>query len=126
MKNIKYSATHEWVSIEANEEEATVGISDYAQRHLGDIVYVDLPQVGSEVKANQECGVVESVKSASDLFSPLSGEVISINQQAIDSPELLNDDPLNAGWLFKIKIKDHNELNALMDAEAYDKFLKDE
>ena len=120
---IKYSTTHEWARVETNGE-VTVGITDHAQHALGDIVYVDLPQVGVAIKQNQECGVVESVKSASDLYTPLSGKVIAINQQVIDTPALLNNDPLGAGWLFKIKLYDEKELDELMDTKAYAELLQ--
>ncbi|MCP5208716.1 MAG: glycine cleavage system protein GcvH [Hahellaceae bacterium] len=115
---LKYLSSHEWVRIE-EDGTATIGITDHAQDLLGDVVFVDLPDVGAEINAGDEAGVVESVKAASDIFSPLSGEVIAINEALEESPELVNADPYNDGWFFRIKISDTSELEALLSADDY-------
>lgn len=119
--NAKYTKTHEWVRLE-NDGTATIGITDHAQHSLGDMVFVELPAVGTQVAASKECGVVESVKSASDLYSPISGEVTANNADVTATPALLNQDPQGKGWLFKVRVKDAKELDALMDAVAYEAF----
>lgn len=115
-ENLRYAESHEWVSLEG--EIATVGITDYAQHALGDIVYVDMPEVGDEVTAGEEFGAVESVKAASDLYSPVSGEVVEINEALEDEPGLINQDAF-ANWIMKVKVSDASEIDALLDAEAY-------
>ncbi len=115
-ENLRYAESHEWVSLDG--EIATVGITDYAQHALGDIVYVDMPEVGDEVTAGEEFGAVESVKAASDLYSPVSGEVVVINESLEDEPGLINQDAF-ANWIMKVKVSDASELDALLDAEAY-------
>jgi len=119
--NLKYSASHEWAKAEA-DGSVTVGITDHAQEALGDIVFLELPAVGRVVKAGEECAVVESVKAASDIYSPVSGEVVAINQAAADAPESVNADAY-AAWLFRIKPADAaacaTELDGLLDAAAY-------
>jgi len=115
-ENLRYAESHEWVSLDG--ETATVGITDYAQHALGDIVYVDMPEVGDEVTAGEEFGAVESVKAASDLYSPVSGEVVEINEALEDEPGLINQDAF-ANWIMKVKVSDASELDALLDAEAY-------
>ena len=117
IENLRYTDSHEWVSLDG--EVATVGITDYAQHALGNIVYVDLPEVGSEVNAGEEFGAVESVKAASDLISPVSGEVIEINEDLVDSPELLNEDAF-ANWIMKVRVNDPGEVNELMGAKEYE------
>ncbi len=114
--NLRYAESHEWVSLEG--DIATVGITDYAQHALGDIVYVDMPEVGDEVTAGEEFGAVESVKAASDLYSPVSGEVVEINEALEDEPGLINQDAF-ANWIMKVKVSDASELDSLLDAEAY-------
>lgn len=118
LKDRKYSSSHEWALL---EEDGTVlvGISDHAQALLGDLVFVELPEEGITVQAGDECGVVESVKAASDLYSPVSGEVIEINNELAEQPELINSDPYGAGWVYRIQPSDLAELEELMDAEAY-------
>lgn len=116
LENLRYSDSHEWVSLDG--EVATVGITDYAQHALGNIVYVDMPEVGDEVTAGEEFGAVESVKAASDLISPVSGEVIEINDALEDAPELLNQDAF-ANWIMKVRVNDPGEVNELMGAEEY-------
>ena len=120
--NLRYAESHEWVSLEG--DIATVGITDYAQHALGDIVYVDMPEVGDEVSAGEEFGAVESVKAASDLYSPVSGEVVEINEALEDEPGLINEDAF-ANWIMKVKVSDPSEVEALLDAEAYAKICEE-
>ena len=120
--DLRYAESHEWVSLEG--DIATVGITDYAQHALGDIVYVDMPEVGDEVSAGEEFGAVESVKAASDLYSPVSGEVVEINEALEDEPGLVNQDAF-ANWIMKVKVSDPSEVEALLDAEAYAKICEE-
>ena len=120
--NLRYAESHEWVSLEG--DIATVGITDYAQHALGDIVYVDMPEVGDEVKAGEDFGAVESVKAASDLYSPVSGEVVEINEALEDEPGLINEDAF-ANWIMKVKVSDPSEVEGLLDAEAYAKICEE-
>lgn len=122
MKDFRYADSHEWVKLEG--EIATVGITDYAQHALGNIVYVDMPEVGDEVTQGEEFGAVESVKAASDLISPISGEVVEINEALEDSPELVNEDAF-ANWIMKVKISDASEIEKLLDADAYEKICEE-
>lgn len=115
---LKYLPSHEWVRIEA-DGTATVGITDHAQEALGDVVFVDVPEVGSEVAANEEAGVVESVKAASDIYSPISGDVIEVNEVLADSPETVNSSPYDDGWFYKVKPSDLSELEALLSSDDY-------
>ena len=115
--DLRYAASHEWARLE-NDGTVFVGISDHAQEALGDIVFLELPEIGRVVKAGEECAVVESVKAASDIYAPVSGEVIGRNDAAIDAPESVNEDAYS-GWLFKIKPSDPTEIEALLDAAAY-------
>ncbi len=117
-----YTKDHEWLKKEG--EEALVGITDFAQKQLGDVVYVELPQTGAQLEYHQSLGVIESVKAVSDIYSPVSGEVIEINEKLNDSPELVNEDPHGKGWMIRIKIKDQNELEKLMSLSEYEKFLE--
>ncbi len=115
---LKYCDSHEWISsVEAGV--VTVGITDHAQDQLGDMVFVELPEVGQTFEIKGECAVVESVKAASDIYCPVSGEVVEINEMLADSPELVNDDPYGDGWLFKIRLSNEAELDSLLDADAY-------
>ena len=116
---LKYLSSHEWVRVEADGETAVIGITDHAQELLGDGVVVEVPELGAEIAAGDEAGVVESVKAASDIFSPVSGEVIAINEALEESPETVNSEPYDEGWFFKVKLSDVTELDALLDAEAY-------
>jgi len=116
--DLKYIETHQWVRVEA-DGTATVGITDFAQEQLGDVVYIGVPEVGVTVNGGEEAGVAESVKSASDVFSPVTGEVIEINEKLEDEPEIVNEDPYGDGWMFKVKLADEGELDGLMDATAY-------
>ncbi len=116
--DLKYASSHEWARLE-EDGTITVGISDHAQNALGDVVYVELPEVGAELTAGQEAGVVESVKAASDIYAPVSGEVIAINEILEESPETINADPYQEGWFFRLQPSDVSELKNLLDAEAY-------
>ena len=120
----KYSKTHEWVL--RSGDSATVGISDHAQDALGDITFVELPKIGAALKKEKECGVIESVKAASDLFSPVSGKVTEVNSGLETAPEAINSDPYGTGWLFKMSGLADAEFANLMDAAAYGKFLESE
>ena len=115
--DLKYAKSHEWVRVSG--DTATVGITDHAQHELTDIVFVELPAVGRKVKAGEACAVVESVKTASDIYSPVSGEVTAVNQKAVDTPALVNDKPYDDGWFFQVKLSDPKELDALMNDAAY-------
>ena len=119
----RYSRDHEWAK---DEDDGTflVGITDYAQEHLGDIVFLDLPKVGATLTKMEKLGEVESVKSVSDVFSPISGEVVAVNQVVIDSPELVNEDPYDKGWLVRVKPSQQAEIDALMTAADYESFLE--
>lgn len=118
----KYADSHEWVKVDG--EVATIGISDYAQHALGNIVYVDMPEEGDEINQGEDFGAVESVKAASDLISPVSGEVIEVNEELVDKPELINEDAYG-NWIIKVKLSDPSELEKLMDAEAYKKLCEE-
>lgn len=115
---LKYASTHEWVRVEG--DVATVGITDHAQEALGDLVYIELPEVGDKVAAADEAGVVESVKAASDIYAPVSGEIIAINEALADAPETVNSDPYHDGWMYKIRMSDAVELDDLLSAADYD------
>jgi glycine cleavage system H protein len=120
--DLKYSKDHEWVKVEG--DLATVGITDYAQHSLHEITFVELPEVGSSVEADSECGLVESMKASSDIFSPLSGEIAEVNSNLEDAPELVNEEPYGKGWMFKIKPSNLDaEMGALMDAKAYSELI---
>ena len=120
---IKYTEDHEWLNIEG--DAATVGITHHAQDALGDVVFVDLPEVGKTFAAKEIAGVVESVKAAADVYMPISGEVTEVNEALRADPSLANSDPLGAGWFFKIKLSDPSQLDALMDETSYTKFSAD-
>lgn len=124
-KELRYLETHEWVRNEG-DGTATVGITDHAQEALGDVVFVELPEVGQTLNAGEEAGVVESVKAASDIFAPVSGEVIAINEELEDAPETINQSPYGDGWFYRIRMSDPSELEALMDADAYREVAEDE
>ena len=116
--DLKYASSHEWARLDG--DVVTVGITDHAQEALGDLVYVELPEVGDTVAAGDEAGVVESVKAASDIYAPVSGEVIAVNEALGDTPEIINTDPYNEGWIYKIRVSDVSELDNLMSGEEYD------
>jgi len=115
---LKYAASHEWARL-LEDDIVEVGISDYAQESLGDVVYVELPELGQAVDAGEECCAVESVKAASDIYAPVSGEVVATNEELDGEPELLNEEPYIRGWMFRIKANDVSELEGLLSAEAY-------
>ena len=123
---LKYSKSHEWVSIGDDGVTVTVGITDHAQDLMGDMVFIELPEVGNSYSTGDDCAVVESVKAASDVYAPIAGEVIEVNEALTDSPETLNGDPYGDGWLFKMTISDKEELNELMDASAYEDLIASE
>ena len=123
MSNTKYTADHEWVRIEG-DGTATVGITVHAQDALGDVVFVDLPEVGKTFAEKEVAGVVESVKAAADVYMPVAGEITAVNEALRDDPALANTDPLDAGWFFKIKLSKPDQLDALMDSTAYDELVK--
>ena len=123
--DLKYASTHEWISV--NEDGlVTVGISDHAQEALGDIVFVELPEAGASVNSKEEVAVVESVKAASDIYSPLTGEVVEINESLLDSPETVNASPYELGWFFKIRMENEAELDDLMNSESYSVYCDNE
>jgi glycine cleavage system H protein len=123
MSEVKYSKEHEWIKLDG--EIATIGITQHATEMLGDIVFVELPDLGSNVKKDGNAGVVESTKAASDVYTPISGEVIENNQSIVDDPAKINVDPENEAWFFKLKVKDKSELDSLMNKDEYEKFSKE-
>ncbi|KAK3188920.1 hypothetical protein Dsin_028481 [Dipteronia sinensis] len=124
IKDLKYADSHEWVKVDGNS--ATVGITDHAQDHLGDVVYVELPEVGVAVTQGSGFGAVESVKATSDINSPVSGKVVEVNEVLSESPGLVNSSPYEKGWIIKVELQDAGELNNLMDADKYSKFCEEE
>ncbi|RUO36107.1 glycine cleavage system protein H [Aliidiomarina shirensis] len=122
---LKYASSHEWIRSEG-DGVYTVGISEHAQELLGDMVFVELPEVGDNVAAGDDVAVAESVKAASDIYAPIAGEILSVNEELEDSPELVNSDPYGDGWLFKIKADDESELESLLDAESYAASIEEE
>ena len=123
MCEVKYSKEHEWIKLDG--EEATIGITKHATEMLGDIVFAELPEKGSNVDKDGTAGVVESTKAASDVYTPVSGEVIDTNQMIVDDPSKINEDPEESAWFFKLKIKDKSEMDSLMNKEEYEKFAKE-
>jgi len=121
---LKFLSSHEWVLVE--DGVATIGVSDHAQELLGDLVYVELPETGTTVAAGDSVGVIESVKAASDTYAPISGEVIEINDDLEDAPERINVDPYGDGWMYKMSVEDAEELENLLDAEAYSESIDDD
>jgi glycine cleavage system H protein len=117
---MKYTEDHEWLNVDG--DQATVGITQHAQDALGDVVFVDLPEVGKHIDAKEIAGVVESVKAAADVYMPIDGEIIEVNQALADDPSLANSDPLGNGWFFKVKLSDATQMDALMDETAYGQF----
>lgn len=120
--DLKYAKSHEWVRVSG--DTATIGISDHAQHELTDIVFVELPAVGRKVKAGEACAVVESVKTASDIYSPVSGEITAVNQPLVDNPALANSDPYGNGWFFQVKLSQLNEVASLLSAADYSKQIE--
>ena len=123
MSEVKFSKEHEWIKLD--EDVATIGITKHATEMLGDIVFTELPEKGSSVEKDGTVGVVESTKAASDVYTPVGGEVIDANQEIVDDPSKINQDPENSAWFFKLKIKDKGELNSLMSKDEYEKFCKE-
>lgn len=123
--DLRYATTHEWVRPEG-DGTFTVGISEHAQELLGDMVFVELPDVGATVSAGDDIAVAESVKAASDVYAPIGGEIVGVNEDLEDSPELVNSDPYGDGWLFRIKADDADEVEALLDAEGYENSIEEE
>ena len=123
MSEVKFSKEHEWVTVA--DDIATIGITKHATEQLGDIVFTELPDKGSNVEKDKTAGVVESTKAASDVYTPLSGEVVDINQSIVDAPSKINLDPEGSAWFFKLKIKDKSEIDTLMSREEYEKFAKE-
>ena len=117
--DLKYAKSHEWVRVSG--DTATIGITDHAQQELTDIVFIELPAAGRKVKAGEACAVVESVKTASDIYSPVSGEIMEINQAVVDNPALVNSEPHTGGWFYKIKLSHPSEVNALLSPDDYQK-----
>lgn len=122
-ENLKFTKTHEWVRVD--DDVVTVGIADYAQQELGDITYLELPDVGSSISAGEPFGVVESVKAASDIYSPLDGEVLERNDGAVEAPEVINASPYGDAWLIKVRLTDPSQIESLMDSGEYDAFAAD-
>ena len=122
--NLKYNESHEWVKPE--DDIATIGITDYAQSEIQDIVYVELPEIGTELTQKTEFGVIESVKAAFDLYAPVSGEVIDVNESLLDAPEQVNESPYDDGWFLKIKMTNPSELDELLDADRYQAHIEAE
>tara|TARA_B100000700_G_C14918093_1_gene795708 strand:- start:670 stop:1047 length:378 start_codon:yes stop_codon:yes gene_type:complete len=120
-ENLMYTEEHEWLKVEDNL--AIVGITDFAQSQLGDIIYVDLPNIGDKLSSGEPFGEIEAVKTVSELFSPISGKIVAINESILDNPELINNDPYDSGWLIKISKNDHSNFVKLFDAESYKKLI---
>ena len=123
MSDVKYSKEHEWIKLD--EDVATIGITKHATEMLGDIVFTELPEKGSSVEKDGTVGVVESTKAASDVYTPVSGEVIDTNQEIVDDPSKINQDPEDTAWFFRLKVRDKSEMDSLMNKEDYDKFAKE-
>ena len=122
-ENRKYTKTHEWVLLDG--DVATIGVTDHAQQELGDITYLELPEEGDALTAGETFGVIESVKAASDVYSPVDGEVVERNSDAVDAPDVINSSPYEGAWLVKVKLADPSQVDTLMDAAAYDEFAGD-
>ena len=123
--DLKYTKSHEWVRI-VDDELITVGVTDHAQAALGDMVFIETPEIGIELGAEEACAVVESVKAASDIYSPIGGEIVETNAKLADNPELVNEQPYGDGWIFQMRVGDIDELEGLMDAEGYEAHCEDE
>lgn len=124
-QELKYTQSHEWVLV-SEDGQATIGITDHAQELLGDMVFIELPEMDRELDAGEECSVVESVKAASDVYSPVAGTVIAVNEKLADAPELVNEDPYGEGWMFRLQISDASQLDDLLDASAYEELESEE
>lgn len=124
-EDLKYTEEHEWVKIE-DDGTVTIGITDYAQDQLGDVVYLELPKDGEEVRKEESVGIIESIKTVSELYAPLTGMIIEINEPLLDSPEIINDDPYGEGWLLKMNLVDETELEDLLDNDQYAEFVAEQ
>lgn len=122
--DLRYTKSHEWVKVDG--DTVTMGVSDFAQSELGDITYLELPEPGESVTQSEPMGVIESVKAASDVYSPVTGEIVEANENVVDAPESVNSSPYEDAWLVKIKMSDPSQLDALMDSDAYEKFVEEE
>jgi glycine cleavage system H protein len=118
-QELKYTRSHEWVLV-GDDGQVTVGITDHAQELLGDMVFIELPEIDHELSAGDECSVVESVKAASDIYAPVAGTIVAVNENLADAPELINEDPYGEGWMFRMQISDVSQLDELLDAAAYE------
>lgn len=123
-EELKYTEEHEWVLVE--DDIVTIGITDFAQDSLGDVVFVELPEVGATLEAGKPFGVVESVKAVSDIYAPVSGEVVEVNEELPDAPETINTSPYEDGWMIKVKLSDKSQLDDLLDADDYQDFIEEE
>ncbi|PPR79260.1 MAG: Glycine cleavage system H protein [Alphaproteobacteria bacterium MarineAlpha2_Bin1] len=121
MKEIKYTKDHEWIKID--DEYAYVGITDFAQKQLGDVVFIQLPEIGTDCTIGEEVAVIESVKAASEIYAPISGQVLEVNESLNDSPDIINSDAENNGWIWKMSVKDSGQISDLMDKSAYSNFI---
>jgi glycine cleavage system H protein len=119
--NLRYTKDHEWISVK--ETTGTIGVTHFAQKELGDVVFVELPEVGRKLKAGDEFGTIESVKAVSEVYAPVTGEVVEVNKALVDHPEIVNEDPYGRGWILKVKLSAPAEASSLMDAAAYQTFL---
>jgi glycine cleavage system H protein len=124
-QELKYTQSHEWI-LQGDDGQVTIGITDHAQELLGDMVFVELPEIDRLVDAGEECSVVESVKAASDVYAPLAGTVIAVNEKLADAPELINEDPYGEGWMFRLQMSDSSQLDSLLDAAAYEEIESQE
>lgn len=118
-QELRYTQSHEWV-LAGDDGQVTVGITDHAQELLGDMVFIELPEMSAKLAAGDECTVVESVKAASDVYAPVDGTVVAVNEKLVDAPELINEDPYGEGWMFRLQIDDSSQLDSLLDASAYE------
>lgn len=119
---LKYTKSHEWVRVN-DDGSVTIGITDHAQDLMGDMVYVELPEIGDSLETGKECAVVESVKAASDVYAPLAGEILEVNETISESPEVINQDPYVGGWMFRLQLSNNEALDALLDAKAYEEII---
>lgn len=122
-EDLLYTKDHEWIKYDSSKKSAIIGITDYAQSKLGDVVHVELPEEGDDVRVEEPFGSVESVKAVEDIFSPISGKITEVNNILVDSPEMINEDPFGEGWMVKVKVADASLLDELMNAEAYQEFV---
>jgi glycine cleavage system H protein len=123
-QGLRFTRTHEWVKPDG--DSVTLGVSDFAQNELGDITYLELPEPGSEITQGEPLGVIESVKAASDIYAPVSGEILEANQEVVDSPDLVNTSPYDKAWLVKVRLSDQDQLDSLMDSAAYETYVEEQ